>query len=290
LSLVDLHTHSTASDGTDSPTELVTRARDVRLSAVALTDHDTVAGLAEAQAAGVRLGIEVVPGIEIAAALPGRQAELHILGYFIDPASPALERFKGLLVAIRHERNEKLLARLAELGVPIDRKELAEIAPGIVTRAHIADLMVRHGTVANNKEAFSRFLGLGGLAYTEKGKMSFAQAFDVIHDAGGLVAIAHPVHLKAESDIELEILVGRLVDCGADAIEAFHSDHSPATVRKVQRLALRFDLCVTGGSDYHGMHRTARPLGSQRVDSSFLDRLKDRWNAHRAKAKGTTTK
>ena len=290
MSLVDLHTHSTASDGTDSPTELVTRARDVKLSAVALTDHDTVAGLAEATAAGARLGVEVIPGIEIAAALPGRQAELHILGYFLDPASVALERFNQLLMGIRHERNEKLLARLAELGVPIDRKELAELAPGIVTRAHFADLMVRHGQVANNREAFTRFLGLGGLAYTEKGRLSFPQAFDVIHGAGGLVAIAHPVHLRADSDVELEILVGRLVDCGADAIEAFHSDHSPTMVRKVQRLAKRFDLCVTGGSDYHGMKRTARPLGSQRVDSSFLDQLKERWNARRAKAAGTSTK
>lgn len=276
MPLVDLHTHSTASDGTNSPAELISRAVDRKLRAVALTDHDTIAGLAEAGQAAGRSGVEFVPGIEISTALPGRPGELHVLGYFIDPRSTALDQMNRLLLEGRDARNERLIARLAELGKPVTRAELEQVAGGVITRAHFAELMVRHRHVANAQEAFSKYLGVGGQAYFDKARLTFGQAFDVIHGAGGLVAIAHPVHLKIESDMELEVLVGRLVDCGADAIEAFHPDHSPAWVRKVQRLAKRFDLCITGGSDYHGMDRIARPLGSQRVDDSFLDKLRDR--------------
>lgn len=282
--IIDLHTHSTASDGTDSPAQLLARAAQRKLSAIALTDHDTVAGLAAANEAAAGSHVELINGIEISTALPGRSAELHVLGYFINPDSPALERLNELLLGIRHERNRRLLVRLDELGVPVPMAELAEISTGVITRAHICDIMIRRKYVASVKEAFDRYLGINGLAYVEKGKLSFPQAFDVIHSAGGLVAIAHPVHLRVESDVELEILIGRLVDSGADAIEAFHPDHSPAWVRKVQRLAKRFNLCITGGSDYHGMERIARPLGSQRVAAVYLDKLKERLAKRRGSA------
>ncbi|MDD4889197.1 MAG: PHP domain-containing protein [Phycisphaerae bacterium] len=276
MSLIDLHTHSTASDGVDCPAALVARAAERKLRAIALTDHDTVAGLAEAQGEADRIGVEFVPGIEISAALPGRPGELHVLGYFIDPMSNALGRMNEMLLAVRAERNEKLIARLAELKMPITMEELRSVAGSVITRAHFAELMLRHRYAHSVKEVFDKYLGQGGSAYFDKAMLTFRQAFDVIHGAGGLVAIAHPVHMQVESDVELEVLIGRFVDCGLDAIEAFHPDHSPAWVRKVQRLAKRFDLCITGGSDYHGMGRIARPLGGQHVAEMFLDQLKDR--------------
>ncbi len=282
MNLVDLHTHSTASDGSDSPERLVARAAEKKLSAVALTDHDTVAGLAPAGEAAGRLGVELVRGIEISAKPVGRAADMHVLGYFIDPASAALGRLNEWLLAARAERNEKLLRRLAELTVPVERAELEAISDGVITRAHFAEVMLRRRYVASPDDAFRKYLGVEGAAYIDKGRPNFGLALDTIHGAGGLAVLAHPVHLRMESDVELEVLVGRLTDSGLDGIEAFHPDHSPAWARKVQLLARRFGLCVTGGSDYHGLDRVARPLGCQRVDGSFLEGLKERLAARPA--------
>ncbi len=276
MPLIDLHTHSTASDGSDSPSTLMDRAARAGLAAIALTDHDTVGGLAEARQAAGPLGVELVPGIEISTRLPGRSAELHVLGYFIDPDSDALRRMNELLLSVRAERNGKIISRLAEIGKPVQQEALESISDGVIGRPHFAQLMIRQGYVRTLNEAFTDYLGPGGQAYFDKARLSFAQAFETIHGAGGLAVMAHPVHLMLDSDMELEVLIGRLVDAGLDGIEAFHPDHSPRWARKVQLMAKRFGLCVTGGSDFHGLDRVARPLNCQRVDASFLDALKQR--------------
>ncbi|MCG3180694.1 MAG: 5'-3' exoribonuclease [Phycisphaerae bacterium] len=278
MAFVDLHAHSTASDGSDTPGALMQRAASAGLEAIALTDHDTVAGVAEARPAADDAGVELVPGIEISARMPGwgDPGELHILGLLIDETSPSLLRMNDLLLDARARRNEVLLARLAELHMPVSRDELEAISDGVISRAHIAERMVANGYVATTRQAFDRHIGPGGDAWFDKARLTPSQAFETIHQAGGLAILAHPVHNATEPIQQLETLIGRLADVGLDGLEAFHPDQDPAWVRRVQQWAGRFGLCITGGSDFHGPQRMGRPLNSQRVDAVFLDELKQR--------------
>lgn len=277
MALVDLHTHSTASDGTETPTRLLERAADLGLAAVAITDHDTVGGLDEAADAAERVGVELVCGIEISAVHPRPgEGEMHVLGLFIDPHSESLRRMNEMLIAAREERNEKMLARLDEIGTPIDRGELASISHGLVSRAHMAELLVKHGHASSIRQAFDRLIGPGGAAWFDKARLTYTQAFATIHDAGGLTALAHPVHYEGSHPSQLATMVGRMADAGLDALEAFHPDQTPAQSHRIRKLADRFGLCVTGGSDFHGPQRMNRPLNSQRVDETYLAKLKER--------------
>jgi hypothetical protein len=284
MPFVDLHAHTTASDGENAPADLVRRAAEVGLAALAVTDHDTVAGVDEAMSEADRIGIELIPGVEISVLWPGREDEFHVLGLLIDHHSDAITRMNRLLQEARSQRNDKLIAKLDELGVPVGREELEAVSDGIISRAHFAELMVRHRYVRSYEQAFEKYIGPGGLAYYHKGRLTLAQAIETIHDAGGVAVLAHPVHYPVDHPAEMETLVGRMVDAGLDGIEAFHPDHSPDWVRRVQTLADRFDLCITGGSDYHGPKRVGRHLNCQRVDVGFLDRLKQRRDALRQTA------
>ena len=277
----DLHTHSTASDGTDPPDALAQLAKDAGLDAFALTDHDTTAGLRAAQQAADAIGIAFVPGIELSAdpafddQAPAR-GTLHILGYGIDPADPALEKLQHWLRDARADRNPRIVERLRELGLDIDYAEVERAAQAdggqVVGRPHIAQVMVRHGYVKSIHEAFARYIGEGAAAHVRKDRLSPEDAIGAIHHAGGLAVLAHPVQLHTPDAGALEHLLARLVDLGIDGIETRHSDHTAADVKHFTALAERFHLLSTGGSDYHGA-RKGIGLGQPRVPLAVYDRL-----------------
>jgi 3',5'-nucleoside bisphosphate phosphatase len=277
MSHIDLHCHSTASDGTLSPTQVVQLAVDSGLSALALTDHDTVGGVAAA--AAKERGIDFLPGIEISCDFraPGT---MHILGYGVDSNSPVLTEMTRQLIEGRDNRNPKIIQRLQELGVAITMDELnAEAAGGTVGRPHIAAILVRKGYVSSIKQAFNEYLAPGGKAYFDKERLSSAQALQMIRDSGGLPVLAHPIQLRCDNDAELETVVKNLVDQGLVGIEVFHSDHDAAWVAKAEALATKYNLLRTGGSDFHGSNKKDIPLGlvrGNRVPRRFYDALVER--------------
>lgn len=277
MSFIDLHSHTTASDGTLSPTQLAELAAKQGLSAIAVTDHDTIDGVAEAREAGARLGVEVVPAIEISAIWP--TGTLHILGYLLDIGSPVLTEKLKAFRAARDDRNPRILAKLAELGVPVTMEEVVSHAGGaVIGRPHIAAALLARGHVRNIKEAFTRYLGDTGAAYFDKDFLQPAEAIDVIHAAGGLAVLAHPKWLKCGTEEELESAITRLRDAGMDGIECYHSDHDSGDESLYERMARRHDMLITGGSDFHGHAKAdiqlGRGRGGLRVPHEVLDRLK----------------
>ena len=286
MSYVDLHSHSTASDGTFAPVEVVRLAREAGLSGLALTDHDTIGGVEEAAAEAARLGITFLPGIEISAEYP-HPGTLHILGYGIEPDSAVLRDMTAQLLAGRDNRNPKIIRRLQELGVAITMEELEveakqgnpELAHKPVGRPHIAAILLRKGYVSSMKQAFDKYLAPGGLAYFDKERLSPRRALEMIHESGGVPVLAHPVQLRTENDAQLDRVVKDLVDLGLAGIEVFHSDHTPEWVEKCSGLARRYGLLKTGGSDFHGANKKDIALGcarGQRVPREFLDALLER--------------
>jgi predicted metal-dependent phosphoesterase TrpH len=240
--------HTTASDGRLPPADLIARAAAARLTTISVTDHDTVAALADATAAGAAAGIRVVPGIEITAVDQGR--DVHMLAYFFDPASePLLEMLAGQR-ALRVSRVREIAARLASLNLPIDVDGVLQAAaarPGSsVGRPQVAREMVRAGHVASVREAFDRWLAAGKPGFVDRTGPSPAAVIDTIHDAGGVASFAHPAVTRRDE------LIRPLVDRGLDAIEVYHSDHTPVDVAHYRGLAVRCGALVSGGSDFHG--------------------------------------
>ncbi len=280
----DLHTHSTASDGTDAPGDLPRLAKQAGLSAIALTDHDTTAGIAEFLDAAKHARIKAVPGIELSAdpailhtdsdpEQAPRLGTLHILGYFIQPDAPHLAEVQARLHEAREQRNPQMIARLNELGMDIHYDEVIEIADGhIVGRPHIGQVMMQKGYVKSIHEAFSRYLGGQGEAYVRKDRLSAEEAIDAIHEADGLAVLAHPTQLGLDSASKLEHAVARLKALGLDGIETRHSDHSPRDTERFATLAGKLALKVTGGSDYHGSRKTLA-LGSQKIPLAVYEEL-----------------
>ena len=283
----DLHLHSTASDGTDAPRDLPRLCQAAGLRGFALTDHDTTAGLAECAEAAAKLGIDFLPGIELSADPDVRKAgrsegTLHLLGYGIDPQHPQLAAIAQRMVDAREQRNPRIVEKLNALGVRLSYAEVVEFARSVaggderavVGRPHIAQIMVSKGYVKSMHEAFSKYLGAGGAAYTRRDRLAAGEAIEAVHAAGGVVSLAHPVQLKIDDADALEHTLARLVELGLDAIEARHSDHTPADVQRFSRLAERFHLLTTGGSDYHGSRKTVT-LGSQRVPYEAFASLRE---------------
>ena len=277
---VDLHCHSTASDGTLSPTQLIDLARRQTLSAIALTDHDTVAGVAEAAAAALSAGIDFLPGIEISASFP-HPGTLHLLGYGIDPASPALQAMASELIGGRDARNPKIIARLQELGLKITMDEVEAAAHighggGVVGRPHIAGVLLKKGYVKSIKEAFNVYLAPGGQAFFDKERLAPRDAIARIHASGGVAVLAHPTQLRTQNAAELDRVVKDLVDLGLDGIETIHSDFNDADVKAFDALAAKYSLLRTGGSDYHGGNKPSITLGlaaGRRVPRDRFDAL-----------------
>lgn len=274
---VDLHTHSRASDGTLSPGELVALAGESGLAAVALTDHDTLAGLPEARQAGLEHGVEVVSGVELSVADGDRG--VHIVGLFLSDRPGPLAEALEYLRARRHDRNHQILEKLAKLGIPVDYAAVTALAQGAVGRPHIAQVMLSMRAVGSFKEAFTRYLGNHGQAYVPKVKLGFAEAVELLRAEGALVILAHP-YILGHSGKELTATVTRYKDMGLDGIEVFYTEHSQAQTLEFLSLARRLDLALSGGSDFHGAAKPGVELGkgrgNLRVDGTILDGLKER--------------
>lgn len=287
---VDLHTHSTASDGSSRPADVVRLADAAGMAAVALTDHDTVAGLAEARAAAADLpDLRLIPGIEVSARFPP-PAMLHMLGLGIDEDSPALREMMAEFLAARQERNPKVVARLQALGLPIDMDDVLAAAtaiggepidpaaPRILGRIHIAEAMRHKGLVTTTRQAFDRYIGEGGPAYVEKDRLRPRDVIPRIHAAGGAAVLAHPVHLHYQAPPDLERMVREMVEVGLDGIEVYHSDHTDQQTRLYLDLARKFHLLVTGGSDFHGHTKPTVYLGHPKVPlAAITGDWADRW-------------
>ncbi|MFD2612909.1 PHP domain-containing protein [Paenibacillus gansuensis] len=271
----DLHTHTSASDGTNPPAVNVRLAWEAGLAAVAVTDHDTVAGLPEAIAEGERLGITVVPGVEISTVAGGQ--DIHVLGYYMDFHNPLFVERLGELRRTRDIRNEMMVARLNELGMNITMEEILsnvnkEDPDETVGRPHIADLLVKKGYAATMQEAFDRYLGKNGAAYVNPPRITPADAVRWIHEAGGCAVLAHP------GLYQMDELVEEMVQGGFDGIEVYHSDHRPEDSAKYRMLAERYDLIQTGGSDYHGERNGVvfhAALGSSKVTIEAVTQLQN---------------
>jgi predicted metal-dependent phosphoesterase TrpH len=273
---VDLHCHSTASDGTLPPAEVVRLAGQCDLAGLALTDHDTIAGIPEAAEEARRRGIAFLPGIEISCTYPS-PGTMHLLGYGIDPGSPVLLDLTRQLIAARDNRNPRIIAKLNELGVAISMQEVEDEAGGdVVGRPHMAAVLVRKGYVSSIKNAFDKYLGQGAAAYFDKERLSPARALELIRDAGGISVLAHPIQLRTGNDAELTRVIKDLVDLGLGGLEVIHSDHDAAHVEKYAALADRFGLLKTGGSDFHGSNKADIALGvanGRRVPREWMDEL-----------------
>ncbi len=276
---VDLHCHSTASDGTFPAREVVRLAKSSGLVGLALTDHDTVAGIDDAQDEAQQLGLQFVAGIEISCTYPA-PGTLHMLGYGVDPGSPVLREMMRQLIDARDNRNPRIIAKLNDLGVAINMDELnSEAGAGVVGRPHIAAILHRKGYVSSIKQAFDKYLGLGAPAYFDKERLPPQRALELIDRSGGVAVLAHPIQLRATNDAELDRAVKDLVDQGLAGIETIHSDHDQAMIEKCTRLAERYDLLQTGGSDFHGTNKKNIGLGSangRRIPREMMDRLMER--------------
>ena len=242
---VDLHLHSNHSDGVWPPAEVVKKAAEAELAAIALTDHDTVSGVGEALAEGDRLGVDVVPGIEISC--QGDGYEVHLLGLFVDHENAGLLDYARWYHEERRNRARRILDRLAELGMPLDQDALfAEVGNGSLGRPHIAEFLVRQGYVSSFEEAFELYLGDGKPAYVPKRKLHPREAIRLVKEAGGLAIAAHP-----GMDLTDENLL-HLLGFGLDGIEVMHPKHTPEQTAHYWEFARRHNLLVSGGSDCHG--------------------------------------
>jgi predicted metal-dependent phosphoesterase TrpH len=274
---IDLHTHTTHSDGSDTPEELVGKAARAGAVALAITDHDTGSGLAEGKRAAREFGIEFIDGIEISAEYsPGT---MHLLGYCIDSA--AIESDLVELKHARDQRNPQIAARLQELGMDIPYEEVQALAGGeMVGRPHFARLMIQKGYVGSIQDAFNGFLAKGAPAYVEKRRLSPENAIDLIHRAGGVAVLAHPYQLKLPSLDAVDDLAAELAGLGLDGIEAVYSRHSQEERSAYSEIARRHELLITGGSDYHGTYKPDLSLvagkGDLDVPYHLLEEIKAR--------------
>lgn len=276
--LIDLHTHTTHSDGSATPEELIESAALMRARAVAITDHDTITAIKKARVAAERFGVELVAGVEISAEFsPGT---MHILGYCFDEGSAALQKKLDELRRARERRNPEIASRLRSLGFDISYDEVEQIAGNeIVGRPHFARLMVGRGYVASIQEAFDMFLRKGAPAYVEKERPSPEESIAVIHEAGGIAVLAHPYQLNLGSSEE-EALVSELAALGLDGVEALYSRLRPSERERYVAIAARHGLLVTGGSDYHGSFKPdisiVTGLGDLEVPYSLLEAIRGR--------------
>ncbi len=266
ISRVDLHLHSTASDGQFSPSELVMMALERNLLTIAITDHDTTAGIDEALEAARGTGLEVIPGVEISCDVP--HEEVHLLGYYLDHHHPALQGKLRAMRDARLRRAKGMLAKLAALGFPLPWEMVAELAGGgSVGRPHIAQAMVKMGYVASAGEAFDLYIGRDGPAYVERYKLSPLEAVSLIKQAQGLPVLAHP--------LKVIHFLPDLVEGGLIGLEVYYNGYSAEDIRELADLARKFDLIPTGGSDFHGPDvLDTVDMGGVRVPMESVERLR----------------
>lgn len=280
-SIIDLHCHSTASDGTYAPKEVAALAQKIGLSAIALTDHDTIDGLAEFQAAGNALGIEAIAGIEFAALWEHfHRPEIHIVGLGFDPAHPLLKGRMETIRSSRDIRNRRMCERLSSIGLHLTLDEVAANAGGeIITRAHFANILLEKGYIKKKADAFTRYISPGLPGYVEREFLSPALCIDTIKAAGGAAVLAHPT-LYELNVAQLEILCRELIPYGLDGIECQYSTYTPEQTKEITVLAKRLGLLPSGGSDFHGKNKPDIFLGSGKnnlaIPYAFWENLKKR--------------
>lgn len=271
MSRIDLHLHTTHSDGSFPPADVLAFAQTAGVTALAITDHDIVAGIPEAMELGSRLGIEIIPGVEISSRYG--DGELHILGYCFDWQQPVLnERLKTLRES-RHERNPRIIQRLNDLGLPMTYEEVRELAgTESVGRPHIARVLMNKKLVRSAKEAFDRYLAEGRPAFVPRQLPDPMEAVTWICEAGGVAVLAHPTWVK-ESSEGLARLVAQLKGAGLGGIEVHYSTHNARQTDEYLSLAKRLNLLVTGGSDFHGVTKPDIGVGTGRGDLKVSDKL-----------------
>lgn len=291
--MIDLHTHSTASDGSCTPERLIDLALEAGLSALALTDHDTLDGVAAARARSAGSGLRFFAGVEIeidrdaevgpraeAKARPGAQpaqsnGEFHLLGLGLLERREALEAALVRLREARHARNVRMVEKLQRDGIPVSMEELNEMAGGkIISRAHFAKLFVRKKVVNSIDAAFSRLIGKGQAYYEPRACLALREAAALIHSAGGIAVVAHPVSLGLKGPA-LRQFLSSCKDQGVDGLEVWHPNHQLSESRQFRRLAAGLGLLVTGGSDFHGEHMPQRKLGNATAGRGVPDELLD---------------
>jgi predicted metal-dependent phosphoesterase TrpH len=265
----DLHIHSTHSDGTLPPEEIVSLARELGLAAISITDHDNVAAVQEAESAGVEAGVEIVPGVELSAIEDG--ADVHMLGYYIDVESEALAGHLDMFRSARRIRAEKMVAKLNKLGLGLTMAAVLDKAgSAAIGRPHVAEAMVEEGLVLSYEEVFRKYIGFGGPAYEGKYEISPKRAVELIHEANGLAVVAHPgVYLKEDT-------VRKILDSGVDGIETVHPKHNSETTARFRSIVKELNLVETGGSDYHGDIRGSTPFADGTVPYEWVVALRER--------------
>lgn len=271
---IDLHTHSVASDGTDTPGDLVRKAAGVGLDVLAITDHDTSTGWAGAEEAAREVGITLVRGMEISTRL-GRRS-VHLLAYLVDPGHPPLVEALTRIIDGRNDRVPGIVAALNSHGVEVSADDVLREASGSAAagRPHVADAMVRKGLVADRTEAFARWLNPGRPGYVERYAASLEEMVGVVAGAGGVSVLAHPWGRSGRSVLDAEA-VARLRDLGLSGVEVDHQDHGPAERDALRSLARDLDLVVTGSSDHHGLGKVDHELGVNTTAPEELERLLD---------------
>lgn len=274
---IDLHTHTVCSDGSMTPRDLVRHAKEAGLSAVAVSDHDTADGVAEAVAEGQNCGIEVIPAIELSAV---SATETHILGYFIDPTAPALVKAVDHIRAVRTERIGETCEMLAKYDIHVTLDEVkAKAGGGILCRAHIAKLMTEKGYSESPKAAFAKWLNVGCPCYSESQALTDTEAIDLIRQSGGDAYLAH-LHLTKKTGAELDDFVKHLVDAGLTGIEGYYTDYTTEMAVTYRALAKKYGLKLSGGTDFHGAFKPhisiGRGLGEMRIPYAVLEEMKVR--------------
>jgi predicted metal-dependent phosphoesterase TrpH len=273
---IDLHVHTTASDGSMTPAEIVRYAYEKGLAAVAITDHDTMDGVEQALEEGRKLGFEVIAGVEISVDF---MPEMHLLGYFLDGHyEPILNTLQDLREK-REYRNPRIVSKLNDLGIEISMSEVDKKAGGsIISRAHIARVLVEKGYVADMEEAFDKYLAFGRKAYVKKEKLAPDEGIAAIIRSGGIPVLAHPIYLDMTM-AQLDNLLGELAEAGLKGIEAYYTDNTASQTEELLQLAKRHSLVATGGSDFHGSFKPEIELGSGRgllrVPYSVLEQLRN---------------
>ena len=267
---IDLHIHTTASDGSFTPQEILSRAQRLKLKAIAITDHDTVAGSKDALRSGIPPALKFLTGVEISTTPPPfypGSGSFHLLGYSIHLDDPKLNQTLEKLQQARKNRNPTIINRLNELGISISLDEVRkEAGEGQLGRPHIAQLMVKKGEVASIDEAFDRFLGTGKPAYVDKQRVDCFKAIDIILNAGGVPVLAHPGLLNYSKENQFDELIGNLKNAGIQGLEVYYSEHTPDQTRLFAELAHRHGLLMTGGSDFHGDIQPEVEMGSGKGD------------------------
>jgi len=268
-SKVDLHSHTNYSDGFNSPKDLIDKARSKGIEILSITDHDNLAGIDEASEYGKEVGVEIIAGVEISSDILDR--EIHILGYFVEPGNPELERYLEFFRAERLKRADRIVNKLNTLGISLKLDDVLKISKNsAVGRPHIAQAMLERGFINSYFEAFNKYIGNGCIAYEKKVHVSPRSAFKIISDSGGLSFIAHP-------GIMPENILKELIESGVDGIEVVHPSHNPQLVKFYRGIVNEYFLLESGGSDFHGGRREdENNLGKFFVTPSVVEAMRQR--------------